>query len=262
MTAGKYYNVMVVPDGVERPFGIRIRSWLFKILVVAFLVITIGLIGFFTFYGSIVMRAASAERLERENEILKRYKYKLGLLEENMKETRRIVERISQLAGVDIQLPELPPDSAIFSGFDKRRKAVMQRSSPIVEGRPDGLPLRGFMTRGFSEEPGEHHPGIDIAAAVGTPVLATASGRVSFAGFDSTYGYMLILEHDGGVSTVYGHNTELLVETGGEVLVGGRIALSGNSGKSTAPHLHYEIREHGKPVNPLKYMSNHEISIQ
>ena len=71
---------------------------------------------------------------------------------------------------------------------------------------------------------------------------------------------MVILSHDDGVATLYGHNSELLVEEGKEILVGGRIALSGNSGVSSAPHLHYEIRENNVPVNPLKYISEYEES--
>jgi len=258
----KYYSLMIVPDGVEHPVGIRMRAWLFKTLVAIIAIAVIGVLGFFTFYGSIVVRAARADHLERENAELKRYKYKLGVLEENMKETRQIVERISKLAGVDFKLPEVPPDSAIFAGLNVTPSAVMPRAELGSENCPNGLPLQGFMTRGFSLNTDDYHPGVDIAATVGTPVLATASGTVAFADFDSTYGLMVIIEHENEISTVYGHNSELLVETGTEVLVGGRVALSGNTGISTAPHLHYEVREHDKPVNPLNYMTRHEISIQ
>lgn len=258
----KYYSLMIVPDGVEHPVGIRMRAWLFKVLVAIFAITVIGLIGFFTFYGSIVVQAARADFLERENAELKRYKYKLGVLEENMRDTRQIVERISKLAGVDFVLPGVPPDSEIFAGIERIPPAIIANAEIGSENRPNGLPMQGFMTRGFSLDRDEYHPGVDIAATVGTPVLATASGVVSFAGFDSTYGLMVVIEHEGDVSTVYGHNSELLVETGSEVLVGGRIALSGNTGVSTAPHLHYEVREHDKPVNPLNYMTRHEISIQ
>ena len=76
---------------------------------------------------------------------------------------------------------------------------------------------------------------------------------------DSVYGLMVIIEHENNISTLYGHNKEILVEIGREVLVGSRIALLGNTGRSTAPHLHYEIRENDKPVNPIKYISGYEI---
>nr|MBN2277637.1 M23 family metallopeptidase [candidate division Zixibacteria bacterium] len=256
----KYFSLMIVPDGVESPFGIKMRAWLFKTLVVLAILFVIAVILFFSFYGKIIARAALADRLEKENEDLKRYKYKVGLLEEKMNDTREIVGRISQLAGVDIELPELPSDSVLFASFEKTPPAIMTRSVAAGDGRPDGLPLQGYMTRGFRDDSAGYHPGIDIAATIGTPVLATASGTVTFAGEDSVYGLIVIIEHDDGISTLYGHNSEILVEEGSEVLVGGRIALSGNTGKSTAPHLHYEIRENNQPVNPLKYISYDEES--
>ncbi|PKK83974.1 MAG: hypothetical protein CVT49_05990 [candidate division Zixibacteria bacterium HGW-Zixibacteria-1] len=255
---GKYYNLMIVPDGVENPFGIRVRAWLFKTGIAIAALLMVGLILFFAFYGKIVVRAALAGRLEEENESLKRYKYKVSLLEERMSEAREVVSRISKLAGVDIQLAEIPPDSIIFAEIDNPRPAVMTRSVLSGFGRPEGLPLQGYMTRGFKDGQEDYHPGVDIAVAEGTAVLATASGKVTFAGEDSTYGLMVVIEHDDGISTLYGHNSELLVEAGQDVLVGGRIALSGNTGKSTAPHLHYEIRENDIPVNPLIYISEHE----
>ena len=73
-----------------------------------------------------------------------------------------------------------------------------------------------------------------------------------FAEYDSTYGLLLVIQHNDSVSTLYGHNEELLVAVGDRVMVGSRIALSGNTGKSTAPHLHYEVRVHDEPINPLE----------
>ncbi len=257
MARGKYYNLMIVPDGMESPFGIRVPSWLFKSILAGAVLLIVGLILFFSFYGSILTRAIKADRLEEENIALERYKLKVGLLEERMKETRALVKKISGLVGVEIEIPDLPSDSVLFAGLDNSENipAIMTRSVSAPPGRPNGLPLKGYMTRGFIDEKDRFHPGIDIASAIGTPILATASGEVVFAGEDSTYGLMIILEHDDSVSTVYGHGSELLVEKGQDVLVGGRIALSGNTGVSSAPHLHYEIRENNIPVNPLKYIS-------
>ncbi len=262
MARGKYFNLMIVPDGVESPVGIRMRAWLFKSIIVLISLALVGIILFLIFYGKVIVRAAEADRLEMENENLKMYKYKLTLLEEKMNQTREVVARISNLAGVELEFPELPDDSIIFSQWRNQKPAVLNRSPEISEHRPSGLPLTGYMTRGFSDDSAEYHPGVDIAAAIGTPVLATASGVVLFAGEDSTYGQVVIIEHNDSVSTLYGHNSELLVSEGHEVLVGNRIALSGNSGISTAPHLHYEIRENNIPVNPLKYISDNEESKQ
>jgi murein DD-endopeptidase MepM/ murein hydrolase activator NlpD len=263
MAKGKYYNLMIVPDGVETPMGIRVRAWLFKLIFVLVTLFLVTLILFFTFYGKILSRAILADRLEHENEELKQYKYKVGILEERMKLTRELVLRISRLAGVEIDIPDLPSDSVVFASLENNGKpAIMNRAINSKPGRPNGLPLQGYMTRGFLDDEDNFHPGIDIAAAMGTPVLATATGVVKVAEMDSTYGLMILIEHEDNVSTLYCHNNELLVEVGKEVLVGGRIALSGNSGESSAPHLHYEIRENNIPVNPLKYINEYEESNQ
>ncbi len=258
MAHGKYYSLMIIPEGVENPFGFRIRGWLLKTIIVIIVLIMAAIILFISFYGKIITRAAVADKLERENEALKRYKYKLTLLEEKMKETRDIVNRITTLAGVDFNLPEIPDDSTIFAQFENRKQATMVRPASAINTRPSGLPLQGFMTRGFKDDTADFHPGIDIAVAEETPVLATANGKVLSAEYDSTYGLMVILEHEDSITTVYAHNSKLLVEEGREVLVGGRIALSGNTGTSSAPHLHYEIRKNNKPVNPLKYIGENE----
>jgi murein DD-endopeptidase MepM/ murein hydrolase activator NlpD len=122
-------------------------------------------------------------------------------------------------------------------------------SSPI----PDGLPASGWISRGFSDIPGKAHPGIDVALSEGSPVFSTAFGTVTFAGLDEQYGYMIVMRNDDSIETVYGHNRENLVQVGDTVFAGQRIAHSGNTGQSSAPHLHYEIRIHGKAVNPIKY---------
>ncbi|MCP4704003.1 MAG: M23 family metallopeptidase, partial [candidate division Zixibacteria bacterium] len=259
MAQTKYYSILFVPDGVENQFGVRLRAWLFKTIIIFFSLLLIGIVFFFSFYGKILMRASQATQLQSENESLKRYKYKLSLLEENMKEARKIVTRISGLAGVDFEIPELPPDSIIFAEMGKKIPAVVQKSYPVNEKLPEGFPVEGYITRGFSDNPDDFHPGIDIAGEIGTPILSTAAGMVTHAEVDSVYGQMVIIEHENNISTLYGHNKEILVEIGQEVLVGSRIALLGNTGKSTAPHLHYEVRENGNPVNPIKYISGYEI---
>lgn len=262
MAQGKYYNLMIIPEGAESPLGFRMRAWLFKALIVAVVLMIVGIVLALVFYGKIITRANEADRLERENEELKMYKYKLTLLEEKMIQTHEIVGRISKLAGIEPDLPEIPHDSIIFAQWAKQRSGTLSRPADASEQRPAGLPLTGYMTQGFMDDSASYHPGLDIAVAIGTPVLATAAGRVAFAGYDSTYGLTLIVEHEDDISTLYGHNSELLVNEGNEVMVGSRIALSGNSGASTAPHLHYEIREKNIPVNPLKYISSNEESQQ
>ncbi|MCP4685778.1 MAG: M23 family metallopeptidase [bacterium] len=159
---------------------------------------------------------------------------------------------MTQLAGIDYEFPEFPDDSTIFAQLDRTTGAVVARPASGDWSLPAGLPIQGFVTQGYKVGDGSnYHPGIDIACAVGTPVLATGSGLVEMVDYDSIYGHMVVLRHNDSVATVYAHNDKILVTVGQKVLVGARVASSGNSGKSTAPHLHYEIRIKGEPINPL-----------
>ncbi len=95
-----------------------------------------------------------------------------------------------------------------------------------------------------------HHNGIDIAIPEGTPVVSAAPGRVVFSGFSSGYGNCVIIEHDNGLTSLYAHNSLNLVKTGDVVDKNRILALSGSSGRSTGPHLHFEVRKDGVPVDP------------
>jgi len=106
----------------------------------------------------------------------------------------------------------------------------------------------------------EFHKGIDIPVWYGTEIFATKDGVVTKAGWQPGYGWTIELEHEMGFTTIYGHNSQLLVTEGDKVKAGAVIALSGNSGRSTGPHLHYEIRLNGTAVDPLKYLDASEPS--
>jgi len=107
----------------------------------------------------------------------------------------------------------------------------------------------------------EFHKGIDIPVWYGTKVHATRDGVVTQAGWRGGFGWTVELEHDMGFTTIYGHHSQLLVSEGDEVNAGDVIALSGNSGRSTGPHLHYEIRLNDTPVDPLKYLDTDETHV-
>lgn len=122
---------------------------------------------------------------------------------------------------------------------------------PLPEGRLSsdyGVrtvdPLSGEAT------PNGHHDGYDLAAAMDTPIRAAKAGKVTFAGRQGGYGKVVILAHPGGWSTLYGHAGRLAVKAGQEVSAGEIVAYVGSTGRSTGPHLHYELRLHGKPVDP------------
>jgi murein DD-endopeptidase MepM/ murein hydrolase activator NlpD len=115
-------------------------------------------------------------------------------------------------------------------------------------------PVHGVLTSGFGWRWGRMHEGIDIAVSNGTPVVAAASGTVILAGWMGGYGNLVVVDHGGGVSTAYGHNTSVAVGVGQHVAQGQLIAYSGNTGHSTGPHVHFEVRINGSAVDPMGYL--------
>ncbi|MDA5094614.1 DUF5930 domain-containing protein [Aliiroseovarius sp. KMU-50] len=121
---------------------------------------------------------------------------------------------------------------------------------------PFDMPVKsGFrFTSGFGSRWGRMHNGTDFAAAVGTPIYAPADGVVTFAGWSSGYGRLVKIQHQFGIETRYAHQSAIRVKKGQRVSRGDRIGDIGNSGRSTGPHLHYEVRVGGKPINPMIYI--------
>jgi murein DD-endopeptidase MepM/ murein hydrolase activator NlpD len=103
---------------------------------------------------------------------------------------------------------------------------------------------------GFGTRSDGFHEGLDIGASMGTTVKASAAGTVVYAGWATGYGYLVEIDHAGGYQTRYGHNSKLLVQVGQKVAQGQAISISGSTGNSTGPHLHFEIRKNGTAVNP------------
>lgn len=125
---------------------------------------------------------------------------------------------------------------------------------------PSLWPVIGPITASFGEREDPFtgqpafHPGVDIAAAYGTPVEATADGVVVFAGVEEGYGREVVIDHGFGISTCYAHLSGFNVDAGDRVTRGEIIGYVGDSGRSTGPHLHYEVRIHNTPVNPWRYL--------
>jgi lipoprotein NlpD len=115
-------------------------------------------------------------------------------------------------------------------------------------------PLKGVLYSRFGVRQGQRHDGIDISAPEGTPVQAAARGVVVYTGRQAGYGAIVILKHDGGLVTLYAHNSAVLVKEGERVDSGTPIARVGQSGRTTGPHLHFEVRDGTRPRNPLFYL--------
>ncbi|RAK09399.1 murein DD-endopeptidase MepM/ murein hydrolase activator NlpD [Halanaerobium saccharolyticum] len=116
-------------------------------------------------------------------------------------------------------------------------------------------PINTRITSYYGPRWGRMHEGIDFAAPMGSPIRAVSSGRVVYSGWATGYGYVVILEHQRGLRTLYAHNSKLLVREGESVGKGEVISRSGNTGNSTGPHLHFEVQVNGRPENPLDYIN-------
>lgn len=138
----------------------------------------------------------------------------------------------------------------------------LEKKKNLLAATPSIKPVEGWITSGFGYRKSpftgkkDFHAGIDISNRKGTNILATANGKISFAARKSHYGNLITIDHGYGKATRYGHLKKILVKRGQKVKRGDVIATLGNTGKSTGPHLHYEVLINGAPVNPLKYILN------
>jgi murein DD-endopeptidase MepM/ murein hydrolase activator NlpD len=137
---------------------------------------------------------------------------------------------------------------------------IFQQKSVALSATPSILPVRGYVISGFGTRidpftgAPDFHTGVDIFAPYGTPVVATAAGQVVFAGSEGSYGQLIIIDHKFGIFTYYAHLSKILVQKGDNVQRWQVIGLVGSSGRSTGPHVHYEIRYQNQPLNPLQFV--------
>jgi murein DD-endopeptidase MepM/ murein hydrolase activator NlpD len=182
------------------------------------------------------------------------------------------MESDQQLGQLESLLPETAEElDALLVALNARveRIAPENRADPeelghqlrLIAAAPKLWPLQGPINSefGYRVLPSggqlEFHQAVDIGAWHGTPVQATKAGEVVFAGWRPGLGWTVVLEHEMGYSTVYGHNSWYFVDPGDKVEEGQQIALSGDSGRSTGPHLHYEIQLNHVPVDPMIYLT-------
>jgi murein DD-endopeptidase MepM/ murein hydrolase activator NlpD len=168
----------------------------------------------------------------------------------------------------DEALKEMHQELTQLKGAASKQEASLQMLIEYFEDKrslyastPSVWPVRGWVTSPFGNRTSpfsgilKFHEGMDIAAQTGTPVVAPADGVVMKAGFSTGYGNMVEISHGYGLKTVFGHNSRLNVKAGQRVKRGDVISYVGDTGSSTGPHLHYEVRVNGLPVNPVKYMN-------
>src|SRR5262249_970426 len=141
------------------------------------------------------------------------------------------------------------------SGLSSLQMYLAARSA-VMNATPSLMPINGWLSSpfGYRRHPLDGsfrlHAGVDIAAEPGTPVRAPADGIVIFSGYKEGYGKVVVINHGYGIQTVFGHNSKLFVTQGERLKRGEKISEVGSTGRSTGPHLHYEIRKNGIPINP------------
>jgi murein DD-endopeptidase MepM/ murein hydrolase activator NlpD len=160
--------------------------------------------------------------------------------------------------------PNLPVEpSQRTAALDSRLDAIesqLARRSAIASSTPTVAPVRGLLNSGFGSRvdpitgAGAFHPGLDISTRRHEPVLATAEGLVVKSGWSGDYGKAVEIAHTTGYTTIYGHLDVILVAEGQHVRRGERVGLVGSTGRSTGPHLHYEVRKNDQALNPLEYI--------
>ncbi len=137
-------------------------------------------------------------------------------------------------------------------------RRVITNDAAYTSAKPSIWPAHGYVSSGYGYRRtifgGDHHAGYDIAARVGTPIVATADGTVIFAGWSGSYGNMVEIEHGYGWTTLYGHMSKMAVSLGDRVKRGEIIGFIGSTGRSTGPHVHYEVRLNGRTENPRYYL--------
>lgn len=250
------------------------KRWL-KISAVAVFVLAGGLL--YGLYG--LTQQAQHLRIERENQRLRaeneRQKEELQNLNNRVNAVENTSRKLAEASGVPENEPPRgeggparPVDSQAALVALEMKTARLEHVLRMYEGFlrshgaiPSLWPVIGKLESGvggrrnpFGGRGYEYHEGQDIDAQYGTPVLVAASGRVTVAGWQRGYGNVVYVDHGNGLSTRYGHLSEIDVSVGQAVTRGQTIGLVGSTGRSTGPHLHYEVRIKNEPVDPRQYL--------
>lgn len=289
----KNYTILLIPEGSHKVRRYMIgRKWLYSVAVTLGFVLVFGGFLLLDYFRTNVDRS-ELKRLRVQNQVQQNELREFAnRLEDVRKEMVILAQNDAKMRALaQISHPTSPPEDIqvgiggpaenapesdmsnlqqqidqIRASIDLRRESqeevrgFLTEQSSLLSSKPSGWPARGWLTSNFGirNSPFSNartmHEGIDIAARVGTPVYATAAGIVSRAHVENGYGKLVVIDHGYGYKTFYGHNSKLMVKVGQRVKRGDLVASSGNTGTSTGPHVHYEVRLNGVPLNPRKFI--------
>lgn len=242
----RHLTVIVVPHGdlETRTYEISYRR--LKLLLALGVALVLLLVFVLALWVPVAVQASRVPSLLSQLDELEGERAKVVELARSLEEVEAQYERVRQLLGADALVtdsaPVLPP---------------LRPGAGDPANVPNAWPLSipGFITQTQVHQGrrGEH-PGLDIAAPENTPISASGGGVVKEAGEDPVYGRFVLIDHGDGLESLYGHASRIVVAAGERVRRHDVIALSGSTGQSSAPHLHFEIRRNGKAVDPLEYV--------
>lgn len=279
----RFYLMLVARNAEGELLKIPIPLHYLYVFIAGALIGMLTLTGMAGSYGRMLLKAQRYNQLRTEKEAL-RSQY--SQLEQIAQESELQTQSLSSLAGEVSSLYGLKPDpvfqdddpaSASLQQFYALRMTAMTGAASVGIGMgdmrdastrdwlrlaaaPTLWPVQGRITGSFGERidpfsgEGAFHRGVDISSEIGTRIIAPADGVVRFADFMNGYGRTVLLDHGNGITTLYGHMSGFAVSAGQLVHRGDTVGYVGQSGRSTGPHLHYEVRIFDTPVNPRKYL--------
>ena len=258
---------MVIPHSKQKPFRMKVSA---LVLVSCLLLSIIGAgyllsVGVKTaeYYGMRKKLANFSSQILELKVVMSSLKKAESEFSDllSLKSKKKILENANvdtNLGALDIDLLKKQIDESIQSVAEIREYLNVEKK--LYLSTPVGWPVKGRVSSPFGSRvhpltgSSTFHSGIDISTPMGTKVRATADGIVSFSNWHSDSGYIVTLEHGNGYRTIYAHNRQNFVKIGQRVKRGDILSLSGSTGSSTGPHLHYEVWKNGIHVNPLPFL--------
>jgi murein DD-endopeptidase MepM/ murein hydrolase activator NlpD len=258
----KRVTVMIHTDDASASRSFRLPVWVFRAAVGGAIVVGLGLLAGVAFYVPLLRAAASVPLLRGRVAELEAENARVEQLAVALDSAEARYGRVREMMGLPDSLRRAggAPEAAPLLTAPAVRVPAPGGAAAVPAGlsAPARWPLDepGYQTRGATSAGGteEAHAGIDIAVPVGQVVRAAGGGVVLNASPDPVNGLHVLLQHPDDLRTMYGHLSRLTVAVGDTVPAGGVLGLSGNTGRSTAPHLHFEVRRGDRPLDPLTFV--------
>jgi len=246
-------SILFVPEGEGESRSFRISKATIRLLIVGLIIFFMLLFAGVISYFFISIKASRYEQTLEDNLRLLEENRRIIKLSEELERLKSFNYQIRKAMGAVVGLDTTQTDTGIILVQQKEVPTpIFNIAEPVFN-----LPVEGFISRrqNYNLFPAQPHYGLDIAVPEGSLVSASADGWVVFKGWHYRFGNLLIIQHPGDFLTYYGHNLSIIVDIGEKVQSGQPVAVSGNTGRSTAPHLHFEIRRRGLAIDPENIIS-------